>query len=226
MSWTDRSSIECIKQLRDIFNVKVFVETGTFKAMNVLAHKDNFNIILSCEKIKEYYDISKEKCKNINNIGSLNMDSKEFLNWFVEKHKNAPDKNNCVIFYLDAHFYDKKRPKGKGKFVVLDELKQLKGFKKCIIIIHDFDNNLGHITYDGISLNLELLKKDLLKVNPKFKFYTNELASCDIMKPFETDDSDMRENLEYAWSKPEKTFRGILYCLPKKVNVKGLREIK
>ena len=122
---------------------------------------------------------------------------------------------------------------------MLDELRILKGMKKAIIIIHDFDNGLGHITYDGVSLDMNLLRKDLLKVNPNFKFYTNELSSCDILTLKELDDKhfekgmddftnyqDMKENLEYAWSKPEKTYRGILYCLLKKVNIEGLKEIK
>ena len=79
MSWTDKKSIEHIKAIRDIFKVKTFVETGTFKGMNVLAHKDNFEQILSCEKMKEYFDISKKKTEGIENIKIYNMDSKEFL---------------------------------------------------------------------------------------------------------------------------------------------------
>ena len=137
MSWTDKKALEHIKQIRDIFKVKTFVETGTFKGMNVLAHKDNFERIYSCEKIKEYYNIAKEKCKDIKNININHEDSKHFLEMNV-KYYNPRIDGKYVIFYLDAHFYDKKRPKGKGKFVVLDELKALKGMKNAIIIIHDF----------------------------------------------------------------------------------------
>lgn len=233
MSWTDRASIEHIKQLRDLFKVKTLVETGTFKGLNIITHLNNFEYIYSCEKLKEYYDYAIDKIMDLwmekQLIGKpyiYNEDSQRFLKWFTKTLYPDIHKNEMIIFYLDAHFYDPKLPKGKGKFVVLDELKALKGFRNSIIIIHDFDNNLGHITYDDIPLNLDLLKKDLLKINPKFKFYTNELKSCDIIKPFETEDLDMRENLEYAWSKPEKTFRGILYCVPKKINLEGLREIK
>ena len=240
MSWTDKASIEHIKKIRDIFKVKTFVETGTFKGMNVLVHKDNFECVYSCEKLKEYYNISMSKVKQLGNnktacLGLFNMDSVKFLKWFKDDQDEFCSDGN-VIFYLDAHFYDKKRPKGKGKFVVLDELKALKGMNNAIIIIHDFDNNLGHIEYDGISLDMNLLRKDLLKINPNFKFYTNELSSCDIIIPVEEVekmeaegkryDYDRMENLKYAWSKPEKTYRGLLYCLPKKVNIEGLKEIK
>ena len=235
MSWTDKASIEHIKKIRDKFKVKTFVETGTHVGINVLTHLDNFNYVFSCEKDEKYFNIANDKIieyYNKNNTGIpaiFNDDSKKFLKWFRELYdidKKTKDSifGDYIIFYLDANFYDKKRPKGKGKFVVLDELKAIKGFDKAIIIIHDFDNNLGHITYDGVSLDMNLVKKDLLKVNPKFKFYTNELSSCDIMKIEETDDKDMKENLVYAWSKPDKTYRGILYCVPKKINIEGLRE--
>ena len=94
---------------------------------------------------------------------------------------------------------------------------------------------MGHITYDGQPLNMDLLKEDLLRVNPNFKFYTNELSSCDILKEKDAIirmangkpiyDDDMLSNLRYVWSSPEKTYRGILYCLPDDVNIKGLRKI-
>ena len=142
-----------------------------------------------------------------------------------------------VLYYLDAHFYDENLPKGRGKFVVLKELKALKNRKNCIIVIHDFDNNLGHITYDKISLDLNLIKKDLFKVNPEFYLYTNELASCDILTTNSQDilstglpyNEDILDNLNYAWKEPRLTYRGILYALPFKLdkaemNALGLRE--
>mgnify|MGYP001589207198 CR=1 FL=1 len=73
MSWTDLKSIEHIKQIRDLFNVKFFIETGTFLGMNVLAHKDNFKCIRSCEINEEYYNKVLNKCKNYKNIIIDNM---------------------------------------------------------------------------------------------------------------------------------------------------------
>ena len=129
-----------------------------------------------------------------------------------------------VIFYLDAHFYDPTLPKDK-RFVVLDELKALKNFKNCVIAIHDFSNNLGHITYDEQPLNLELLEKDLKEVNKNFHFYTNTLASCDIIKMSDITDIDMVDNMEYLYSAPEKTYRGLLYCTPTELSKKELKKL-
>lgn len=224
MSWTDRKSIEHIKKIRDLFKVDVFVETGSNMGINSEVHSKNFKVIFTCENNKKYYNKASKRLDKYKNIIISYSDSPYFLKK-VFKLISFKDINNLPIIYLDAHFYDPKKPKGKGKFVVLNELRALKG-RDCILVIHDFDNNLGHITYDGISLDMKLLKKDLLKINPNFKFYTNELSSCDIMKISETKDKEMIKNLKYTWSKPEKTYRGILYCLPKKVNIEGLREIK
>ena len=143
------------------------------------------------------------------------------------------NKENIIIF-LDAHFYIKGCKNNKERFVVLQELEKLKNTKNVILIIHDFDNGLGHITYDGISLDMNLLRKDLLMVNPNFHFYTNELSSCDIVDEKGKDvrkmglpyDKEMKSTLKFVHSKPVKTFRGLLYCLPKRVKIEGLKEIK
>jgi len=219
MSWTDKQSIRVINYLKGKFNVKTFIETGTHVGVNAQLHSQNFKKVLTCEKIKEYFDKAKDRCKEEKNVFIYKQDSVEFLKKFREEP--------MPIFYLDAHFYEKgmKDKTNEEKFVVIRELKALKGKEDCIIIIHDFDNNLGHITYDGQPLDLELIKKDLMAVNPNLKLYTNELSSCDIKRLEEAEDWEEFINLRYTWSKPEKTYRGILYAVPKEINIKGLKRI-
>ncbi len=141
------------------------------------------------------------------------------------------NKKEYYIVYCDAHFYNVNDPPGLGKFQILKELEALEGMDNVIIIIHDFDNNLGHITYDKISLDFDLLEKHLLKVNPNFKFYTNTLKSCDIVTKKQVvenkieglePDFETLENLDYAWKEPRLTYRGFLYCFPKELHIEGL----
>ena len=125
---------------------------------------------------------------------------------------------------MDAHFYDPELPKNE-KWVILNELKALKNFKRCVITIHDFDNGLGHCTYDGEHLDLPLIKRDLMNVNPSFFLYTNDLASCEIItKPDEMKglypDFETLDNIKYAHSSPRLTYRGILYCVPEKLDIR------
>jgi len=217
--------VEHIKKLRDLFNVKTYIETGTFKGIGARFWSNHFQEVLTCEINKEFIKSASKKFQGKTNIILTEKSSPDFLRRFKEDY-HKEKRNDIVIIYLDAHFYD---PKAENKFIVLEELKALRNFKNCIIIIHDFDNNLGHITYDGQPLNLELIKEDLMNVNPEFKLYTNELASCDIIKHPDDledleDDFDTRDNIVYAWSSPEKTYRGILYAIPEKVNI-GLKEV-
>jgi len=230
MSWTDKKAIEIIKQLRDAFKVQTFVETGTFKGINARVHAKNFPEVITCEIVREYFLSAQDKLKPYSNIKIINLPSPEFLNQFTEDY-NKSGRTDTIIFYLDAHFYDPTLPKEK-RFVVLDELKALKGFKKCIIIVHDFDNGLGHITYDGQPLDLPLMKSDLMQINPDFKLYTNELATCEIWNEKTILDSGMiidfetMDNIRYANSTSRLTYRGILYALPsevgKEINLKRI----
>ena len=217
MSWTDQQAVEVIKELRNKYKIDTFVETGTFKGINAKLHSKNFNLVMTCEKVNAYYEEAKERLRRIKNVIILKKDSPQFLKDLI---------GNKYIYYLDAHFYDKKMPKGKGKFIVLKELDSIKPTAESIIIIHDFDNGLGHCCYDGFHLNMELVREKLLKINNKFNFYTNTLESCDIVKPIAKEirdagldvDFETVDNLNYAWTEPRLTYRGILYCLPTKLN--------
>jgi hypothetical protein len=213
MSWTDKSAIEVIKFLRDKFKIGVLIETGTFMGINAELHSKNFKLVLTCESVEDYYNKSFERLYKCLNVFLVKEHSPRVLKLTKLCKK--------VIYYLDAHFYNPKLPKNK-RFVVLDELKTLKGKKDCIIIIHDFDNGLGHCVYDGIRLGMNILRNPLKQVNPNFHLYTNRLESCDIMKPEETDDPVMKDNLIYAWKTPRLTYRGILYYLPKRLTKKEL----
>ena len=225
MSWTDSQSIKVMKYIRDKYNIQIFIETGTYVGVNAQLHSKNFEWVYTCEKVEEYYKKAEKRLDKYDNVLLALCSSSEYLKWSSKYYDNT-------MIYLDAHFYDPKMPKGRGKFVILNELKSLKGYNGPIVI-HDFDNGLGHIVYDGISLDMDLIRSRLKKVNSNFFFYTNELSSCDIVKPDRKSikqaglpyDKEVRGNLEYAWKEPRLTYRGILYCLPSKLTKKEMVEL-
>lgn len=224
MSWTDKKAVEVIKYLRDKYNIKTFIETGTFKGINARLHSKNFKLIMTCEHNDNYYKDAK---------ANLNF-YPEYQNVVLRKEESPKFLSRLslgqYIFYLDAHFYNPNIPK-KDRFIILKELENMKKFKNSIIIIHDFDNNLGHITYDGIKLNMDLIRNKLKNINKEFFFYTNTLESCDIVKCNAQDiinaglevDSDTLGNLDYAWTSPRLAYRGILYCLPTELSEKEIK---
>lgn len=223
MSWTDRKSIGQILKLRDEFKIKTFLETGTFMGINARYHADNFDKVITVELKEEYFIKSLKKLHNFENVESVNLHSPIYLASYAHSHRNDTE---ITFIYLDAHFYDPTLPIEK-RFVILDELKALKNMKNVILCIHDFDNGLGHITYDNIPLDWNLLKADLKKVNPDFHYYTNELSGCEIYNTTTIINSgmivdyDTMENVRYANLTPRLKFRGILYCIPKELNLEN-----
>jgi hypothetical protein len=228
MSWTDKKALAIINQLKEEFKVRYFVETGTFKGINAIVHSKNFEYVFTCENCPEYLNILNKKLSNYYNIYCFHANSPDFLSGFIPKINKIKEP---IIIYLDAHFYNPSLSMEK-RFVVLEELKALKGFKNCIIIVHDFWNNkFTGITYDGINLNMNLLQKDLLNVNPDFKFYTN--SECDVYNEYNIkeliDDTDALDNIKYANSNIDKRDRGILYVIPQELDLtkyKGLEKIE
>lgn len=225
MSWTDKKSIEQILKLRDKFNISTLVETGTFKGINAKFHAQNFKEVLTCELMEEYFKIAKERLRPYKNVFIHKQASPDFLRGFIQKY-NQENRKDIVFMYLDAHFYNPSLPP-EEKWVVVQELKALKGFKNCIISIHDFDcEGLGHCIYGGEDLGWPVVKEDLMKVNPNFYLYTNTRKFCEIYDektianvPGITLDEDTLDNIRYAWTSEIKTYRGFLYAVPEELDL-------
>lgn len=227
MSWTDIKSIETMKKLRDRFNVKVFVETGTFRGQGSEVFGSHFETLLTVEVIPEYYWNSKKRLGKYTNIYQTLMSSPEYLFALKEPLKYV----GRVMFFLDAHFYDSTLAP-EDRWVILKELRALEGFGDCIIVIHDFNcNGLGGLVYDGQPLNFDLVKNTIAKVNPNFHYYFNTFEGCDIltkekvldnkMTPLVLDD-EVSETLDFVWSKPEtihRAYRGFLYATPEPIDL-------
>ena len=225
MSWTDKIAIEQILLLRDTFDIGTFVETGTFRGVNAELHAHHFKKVLTCESNPEYVAIAQERLKRFDNVSIFPVDSSVFLA-SIRQYVSA---NETIFIYLDAHFYDPSLPK-EEKWVVVKELQALRGFQNCIICIHDFAcEGLGHLCYDGEDLSWGVIRDYITQVNPNFHFYTNMREWCSIYNEetiYElpiTVDEGVIDNLRYANSSDEKKYRGILYAVPQRLD---LREFK
>ncbi len=232
ISWNDKQTVRVINYLRDKYQIRDFVETGTYRGVNAKLHAAGFGRVLTCEKDAKLFRKAEKRLKACSNVTHVLQHSPDFLKEYVATYRREKRKDTVLVF-LDAHFYDPNLPRGTGKFVILDELKSLRHFNNSVVIVHDFDNNLGHITYDGISLDLDLVGPGLKKINPNFHFYTNTLASCDILRPDHKDirkagleyHRDVLDVLKIAWKEPRFTFRGVLYAVPKKLTTKELENL-
>jgi len=222
MSWLDIKSLTQMKKLRDMFNVKTFIETGTWKGNGAQAQSANFETVLTIEVVPEYYWKAKKYLYRYPNVFPILGNSPDVLRKLKPSLKNT----GTTMFFLDAHFYDASLPQ-EDRWVLLKELRAMKGWYDSIITIHDFNcNGLGGLCYDGQPLNFDFVRDSLLSVNPSFHFYFNELSGTDILTrekvlagkvPPLVLDEEVSETLDFVWSKPEthhRSSRGILYAVP------------
>lgn len=218
MCWLDKKALETMQKLKEEFKIRYFMETGTYKGVNAAVHAHDFEYVFTCDINEEFLKEASKKLDKYPNVYLFKSSSPDFLLTFIDRHKRLKS-NELIFVFLDAHFYD---PALKEKWVVRDELKALEGFDKCIICIHDFDcEGLGHCKYEGESLGFPVVGDLLKKVNPNFKYYTNTKEFCEIYTeetikdlPGLELDEVTKSNIQYAWSNPEKTYRGILYAVP------------
>lgn len=213
MCWLDKVSTKNILFLRDRFSIKQFVETGTAEGDNALFYAQHFEDVWTCEIDKALCEKAKQRAgeRYRRHIFFCNQASPEFL---LQLFGVSGGFRQTTLFFLDAHTPD--------NWPILEELKVLKGFKNCCIIIHDFKvPGLGHIQYGVQALDMEYVKDGLLGVNPNFCFYSNYKGGTCIYTPEEVQagiglpwDAETQDRLKYTWSSPEKTHRGILYATP------------
>jgi hypothetical protein len=225
MCWIDKNSVIQILKLKKEYNMDTFVETGTFKGVNTRFYSYYWENVLSCDIFEEYLSMAKNYNKDRNNVFIEKKSSGIFIKNFIKKYKED-NRNDIIFFFLDAHFYDPSLPKNK-RWVIVDELKSLKGFKNCVLCLHDFDcSGLGHLCYDGQPLGFPLVVPYLNKINKDFYMYVNTKETCDVhnentikdVKEIIVDE-EVLDNIKYANSCDRLTYRGILYCVPYELNL-------
>lgn len=227
MSWLDIKSLEQMKKLRDLFDIKTFIETGTWKGNGAQVQSRNFDTVLTIEVVPEYYWKAKNYLYRYTNVFPILGDSPSVLRKLKPILKCA----GTTMFFLDAHFYDASLPI-KDRWVILQELQALEGWDDCVITIHDFNcNGLGGLCYDNQPLNFEFVEEYLFRINPNFNYYFNDLNGCEIitkemvldgMVPELTLDDNVSETLDFVWSLPNthiRSHRGILYATPKPIDL-------
>ena len=152
----DPQVTRCIRKLQADFNLKNFVETGTFDGETSVAMSLVFDRVLTCDvkdwpRALEFY--------SADNLTYENKSSPDFL----RSHLNDIKKGS--FFFLDAHW---------GPYWPLrEELKIV--FDNCenpVIAIDDFDagNGLYYDAYADTKLNLEYIADS---IPGDYKFFVN-----------------------------------------------------
>ena len=112
--------------LKNKFEIKIAVETGTFVGATTTWLSKNFDTVHTTEIKKEYYDQAVSKLIDRTNITFWNNSSTEVLSQILKEC------NQKTILFLDAHWYENP---------LLKELEIIAASGlKPIIAIHDFKN--------------------------------------------------------------------------------------
>jgi hypothetical protein len=117
--------------LKNLAKIDEFVETGTYQGNTSIWASNNFSKVFTIENSDYYYNLSKEKFKDIKNIKIIKGHTIKVLPEIFEKN------NSKKIFWLDAHWSGGETYGSNDECPLIDELKLIKKYSKESIILID-----------------------------------------------------------------------------------------
>lgn len=150
--------------LKDEFQIKTVIETGTFKGNTTAFFGSVFNTVHTIEVDPIFYSESLAFLEPYSNIichlGSSPVVLKEILPSLA---------NERVLFYLDAHWL--------ADWPLMNELKQISKTHKnnCIIVVDDFKvpgrSDIPYDTHDNNDYSYEYIKRNLDRVFTEYSIH-------------------------------------------------------
>jgi len=150
--------------LREEYNVRTVVETGTFKGSTTLFFGSFFDKVYTIEVQPDFFLESQETLRPFGNVQCHLGNSPTIL-----RHILPPLREERILFYLDAHWY--------ANCPLLAELKTIQKTHRnnCIIVIDDFKvpgrPDIPYDSYNGDDFSFEYIRKHLDKLFDKYTFH-------------------------------------------------------
>jgi hypothetical protein len=147
-----------INLLSSKYNLKNFIETGTFLGETVRFARKYFNKVYSIELSDELYLFNKKRFLRFNNVEILHGDSSQVL-----KNKNLP--HSSVLYWLDGHYSGGVTALGEDFSPIINELSAIfnKDSHNFVAIIDDvrlFKNDSNYISLGDLEKYIAENKKD------------------------------------------------------------------
>jgi hypothetical protein len=108
-----------LKNYAKKYNLKIFVETGTYYGDMVEAMQNDFELIYSIELSKKLFKKAKVRFNNNNKIKLVEGDSS------IELKNVVKNINNAALFWLDGHYSGGLTEKSDKDTPIMEELKQI-----------------------------------------------------------------------------------------------------
>ena len=106
---------EVLDKIRGL-GVKIFIETGTYKAQTSVWASKRFDIVYTVEASEKLYNEAVEEYGNIRNIKFMHGISKESLREIIDEIDTQ------AVFWLDAHWSGGETFGSDDEWPLLDEL--------------------------------------------------------------------------------------------------------
>jgi hypothetical protein len=154
--------VETIKYYANRFQVKIFIETGTFLGKMVIAVKDTFKNITSIELSDEIFKRAVKLFSKYPHISIKQGDSAMVLPIVLESV------NQPCLFWLDGHYSGGITAKANIETPIISEIKTILNhhIKNHIILIDDARLFIGSRDYP----TFDQLKQLLSEFSPDFNF--------------------------------------------------------
>lgn len=156
------------------YNLKIFVETGTFNGDMIEAMKDHFDELYSIELYQPLFEKAEKRFKSQKNITIIQGDSGKKLK-SIMKHIDRP-----ALFWLDGHYSGGETALSEKETPIFEELLCILESKdyQHVIVIDDarlFGTDLSYPTINELNTlvtsrrnNLEItVEYDSIKIAPK-----------------------------------------------------------
>jgi hypothetical protein len=154
-------------ELKNKYNIKSVIETGTYYADTTKWMSLNFDNVFTCEINEAVHNIAKAELYGYENVVHKNEDTRTFLPYALENSTG-----NTLVF-LDAHWYENP---------LLEEIKIIGDSNKYpIIAIHDFkvpNKPFGYDKYHNISYEWSYINNSVDNAFPNgYKIEYNSQAT-------------------------------------------------
>jgi len=124
--------IKKVNYLKNLFNLSIFVEGGTYIGLTAYEQSKNFKKVYTIEKSKKMIELSRKRLDGIDNIIQLNGDTRDHL-------KKILSNNDNILFWLDSHWSGGETYGKNDECPLLEELKIIfnSRLKNFVILIDD-----------------------------------------------------------------------------------------
>lgn len=123
--------IDTAMQLAENYNIKTFVEGGTYKGETARKCSECFEQVITIEKSMAMFEIASKNLKKISNVKILFGDTREHL-------PDILNTNDNILFWLDAHWSGGETYGDDDQCPLIEELNTIfRSRKNSVILIDD-----------------------------------------------------------------------------------------